>query len=469
MTGAKCEDTSSPVYDRIRNMGPGIAEFTGRVISNEVSTIHTEGPHSDRQEDFTRIAEAIEDRIARRRRAIERTAMMNQERVLEAFRHYRVADVHLRGSTGYGYNDRGREILDGIYARVFGAEAALVRPQIVSGTHALALALYGVLRPGDRLVYATGEPYDTLRTVIGEETGQSEGTLLEWGITYTQVDLTSDNRVDLEALEKVLSAAPVRMVVLQRSGGYSGRRALSVDELEQAISLVKKIQADAVVLVDNCYGEFTETREPTEVGADLAAGSLIKNPGGGLAPTGGYVVGRKDLVHAAACRLTAPGVGEEAGPTGVEWRLFYQGFFLAPHVVSQALQSAVFGAALFETLGFPTRPRWNDPRSDLVQQFDLPSAEAVLTFCQAIQSASPVDSYVVPEPWAMPGYPDPVVMAAGTFVQGGSLELSADAPMRPPYRVFVQGGLTYEHGKLAYLHAAQALRSSGFLPKSERA
>ncbi|MBX6395758.1 MAG: methionine gamma-lyase family protein [Alicyclobacillaceae bacterium] len=414
--------------------------------------------------EWRRCAEEIDRQIAPRRREIESVALANQHKVLEAFQFFRVSDVHLRGSTGYGYNDRGRELLEEVYARVFRAEAALVRPQIISGTHALTVALFGVLRPGDVLVYATGEPYDTLQTVIGE--GRSgEGTLLEWGVQYKQVNLTPDETIDLDALDRLLLAHKVRLVALQRSGGYTGRRALTVDELGEAIRLVKSRQPDAVVLVDNCYGEFTEDREPTEVGADLVAGSLIKNPGGGLAPTGGYVVGRADLVHLAACRLTAPGIGREAGPTGAEWRLFYQGLFLAPHMVSQALQCAVFGAALFERFGVPCRPRWQDPRSDLVQQFDLESPERVLAFCRAIQKASPVDSHVVPEPWDMPGYSDPVVMAAGTFVQGGSLELSADAPIRPPYRVFVQGGLTYEHGQLAYLLAAKSLQSAGLLPR----
>lgn len=416
------------------------------------------------EHEWRRCAEEIDRQIAPRRREIESVALANQHKVLEAFQFFRVSDVHLRGSTGYGYNDRGRELLEEVYARVFRAEAALVRPQIISGTHALTVALFGVLRPGDVLVYATGEPYDTLQTVIGE--GRSgEGTLLEWGVQYKQVNLTPDETIDLDALDRLLLAHKVRLVALQRSGGYTGRRALTVDELGEAIRLVKSRQPDAVVLVDNCYGEFTEDREPTEVGADLVAGSLIKNPGGGLAPTGGYVVGRADLVHLAACRLTAPGIGREAGPTGAEWRLFYQGLFLAPHMVSQALQCAVFGAALFERFGVPCRPRWQDPRSDLVQQFDLESPERVLAFCRAIQKASPVDSHVVPEPWDMPGYSDPVVMAAGTFVQGGSLELSADAPIRPPYRVFVQGGLTYEHGQLAYLLAAKSLQSAGLLPR----
>jgi cystathionine beta-lyase family protein involved in aluminum resistance len=413
---------------------------------------------------WRRCAEEIDRQIAPRRKEIEAVALANQHKVLEAFQFFRVADVHLRGSTGYGYNDRGRELLEDIYARVFRAEAALVRPQIISGTHALTLALFGVLRPGDVLVYATGEPYDTLQTVIGEG-HRGEGTLLEWGIQYKQVNLTPDETIDLDALDRLLSAHKVRIVALQRSGGYTGRRALTVDELGEAIRVVKSRQPEAVVLVDNCYGEFTEDREPTEVGADLVAGSLIKNPGGGLAPTGGYVVGRADLVHLAACRLTAPGIGREAGPTGAEWRLFYQGLFLAPHMVSQALQSAVFGAALFAQFGIPCRPGWQDPRSDLVQQFDLGSPERVLAFCRAIQKASPIDSHVVPEPWDMPGYPDPVVMAAGTFIQGGSLELSADAPIRPPYRVFVQGGLTYEHGQLAFLLAAKSLQSEGLLPR----
>ncbi|MDI3327286.1 MAG: methionine gamma-lyase family protein [Alicyclobacillaceae bacterium] len=415
---------------------------------------------------WAELADEIDRQIEPQKRQIDDIAFSNQIKVLEAFRHHRVSDVHLRGSTGYGYHDAGRETLESVYARVFRAEAALVRPQIISGTHALALAFFAVLRPGDTLIYATGEPYDTLRPVIGPPAGEGgKGSLAEWGVRYDQVERTPEDGIDLESLRRRLNRGRVRAVALQRSGGYSGHRALTIDELEEAIRLVRECRPEAVVVVDNCYGEFTELREPVEAGADLVAGSLIKNPGGGLAPTGGYVAGKRSLVELVACRLTAPGIGSEAGPTGDVLRLFFQGLYLAPHAVAQAVKSAVFGAALFERLGLPVQPRWDQRRTDLVQRFDLGSPEAVLAFCRAIQEASPVDAHVVPEPWTMPGYGDPVVMAAGTFIQGASLELSADAPIRPPYRVFAQGGLTYEHGRFAYLSAARALDAAGLLPR----
>ncbi|MEW6572110.1 MAG: methionine gamma-lyase family protein [Bacillota bacterium] len=385
-------------------------------------------------------------------RRIDGLALANQRVVLEAFRTARISDFHLRGSTGYGYGDAGRAGLEAVYARVFGAEAALVRPQIVSGTHALALCLYGVLRPGDRLLAVQGRPYDTLEAIIGGE----PGSLAEWGIEYSQIDLLPDGGLDEEAITEAVALKP-RAVLLQRSGGYSWRRGLVLKELGTIISLIKKRAPDTVVVVDNCYGEFVETHEPPAVGADLCAGSLIKNPGGGIAPTGGYVVGRKELVAMAANRLTAPGLGWEVGPTLDCQRLLCQGFFLAPHFVAEALKGAVFAARFFERLGFDVLPRFNEPRSDIVQGVCLGSPELLLSFCRGIQAASPVDAHVRPEGGPLPGYRDDVVMAAGTFVQGASLELTADAPMREPYAAYLQGGLSKEHVILGALAAARAV------------
>ena len=386
---------------------------------------------------------------------IDAVAEENTRKVLAAFQNHRVAESYFAGTTGYGYDDQGRDELDKIYAEIFGTEEALVRIQFVNGTHAITCALFGAVMPGDTLVYAVGAPYDTLQSVIGT-TGDARGTLLDYGIKYKEVGL-KDNAPDKEALAEAVRDPSVKAVVIQRSKGYSTRATLSVAEIGELAKLIKDNNPNAAVLVDNCYGEFVETLEPTQVGADLVVGSLIKNPGGGLAPTGGYIAGRADLVQAAAQRLTVPGIGGECGCTMGNNRALYQGLFMAPHVVAQAVKTAVFAAKLMELLGYETEPKSDQIRHDIIQMISLNTPEAVCKFCRGIQSGSPVDSYVTPEPWAMPGYDDQVIMAAGAFIQGASIELSADAPMRPPYTVYLQGGLTYESGKTGILLAAEEL------------
>jgi len=419
------------------------------------------GPRSDATMRFSakllQAADEVERQIDGRLREIDLLAEQNQWKVIEAFRRHRVSSFHFAGSTGYGYHDAGRETLDRVFADVVGAEAAIVRPQIVSGTHAIAVALFGVLRPGDELV-SVGPPYDTLRTVLAG--GPGTGSLADWGIRYAEVPLDAAGRPDWAALRRVLTPK-TKVVALQRSRGYGRRSPLSVRELGEIADFVHGVQRDAVVFVDNCYGEFTEPTEPTEAGADLMAGSLIKNPGGGLAPTGGYIAGKAHWVRQAAERLTVPGVGGEVGPTLDLMRSLFQGLYFAPHCVGQALKGAVFAAALCERLGLETSPRWDEPRTDLIQAIRLPDAEALVAFVRGIQEAGAVDSHVAPEPEPMPGYRDAVVMAAGTFVQGATLELSADAPLREPYEVYFQGGLTYAHAKLGILTALQRLMDEG--------
>ncbi|MCF8566960.1 methionine gamma-lyase family protein [Alicyclobacillus tolerans] len=375
-------------------------------------------------------------------RSIEQVARANQRKVLEAFWHERVAESDFNGSTGYGLDDEGRDKLERIYARVFEAQAALVRPQIFSGTHALRLGLFGVLRPGQNVVFATGNPYDTLEAVVGLR--QAVGSLSEWGVSHKVVPMSVDGSLDLEAVVQAIDSQ-TKVVMFQRSRGYSDRPALTIHQLETAFRRIRPLYPDVVLAVDNCYGEFVEELEPTAVGADLAMGSLIKNPGGGIATTGGYLVGKQEWIEQAAAQLTAPGIGREAAPTHDFLRSFYQGLFLAPHVVSQALKGSVLAARVFEKLGLTVSPRWNEPRSDLILSVDFEDEKRLLNFCRSVQNSAPVDSYVVPQAAPMAGYADPVVMAAGAFVQGGSLELSADAPLRPPYRGYFQGGLTYEH------------------------
>ncbi|MFZ5824404.1 MAG: aminotransferase class I/II-fold pyridoxal phosphate-dependent enzyme [Bacillota bacterium] len=389
--------------------------------------------------------------------AVDERVLLNQAKVLRAFQEAGVADIHFAASTGYGYSDIGREKIEEVFARTFGTESALVRVQFASGTHAIAAGLFGALRPGDRLVAAAGTPYDTLRQVIHG----APGCLTEWGVAYEEVPLLPEGAVDLEAVSR--AAVGARCVFVQRSRGYSLRPTLSVAEIGEIIRAVKAANPEAVVVVDNCYGEFVEEREPSEVGADLTCGSLIKNPGGGIAPTGGYVAGRSDLVERAAARLIAPGIGLEVGANLGVNRLLLQGFFLAPHVTGQALQGAQFTAAFFSRLGFGVRPAYDAERSDLVQAVELGSAGGLVAFCEAVQRSSPVDAHVRPEPWDMPGYTDQVIMAAGTFVQGSSIELSADGPMRPPYAAYFQGGLTREHVIYAALNAANELAGRGIL------
>ncbi len=396
--------------------------------------------------------ENIKDTFAQ----IDQTAEYNQLKVMGAFSRHRVSEAHLGLSTGYGYDDLGRDTLEKIYADVFGTESALVRHSIVSGTHAICSCLFGILRPGDILVSATGAPYDTLEEIIGKR-GNGNGSLKEWGIDYIEVSLTADGKIDKEKLGQVLKNKRVKMVELQRSKGYAWRESFTVEELADAIDFIKNCRADVVVMVDNCYGEFVQTIEPTNIGADIIAGSLIKNPGGGLALTGGYLAGKQSLVEQVSYRLTSPGIGAEVGASLGQNRNMYQGFFMAPHTVAQSLKTAVFAAEIFSLLGFDVAPTTREKRGDIIQAVKLNSAENLCAFCQGIQRGAPIDSFVVPEPWDMPGYSDKVIMAAGAFVSGASIEISADGPLRNPFAAYMQGGLTYESGKLSVLCAADKI------------
>jgi cystathionine beta-lyase family protein involved in aluminum resistance len=411
-----------------------------------------------------RLRDAVEtaERLAEPEcKRIDRLIDRNQWKTIQAFQKYKVSDFHFSGSTGYGYNDRGRETLDEVYAAVFGAEAGLVRPHFASGTHTISTALFGVLRPGDELLFLTGSPYDTLHKVIGKQ-GDGTGSLRDWGITCTVIPLLEDGAVDWAGVEAAWSPR-VKVAAMQRSRGYEWRPSFTVKQLGDMVERVKALNPNVITFLDNCYGEFTEESEPTEVGVDLMAGSLIKNPGGGLAPTGGYVVGRKAYVDLAAYRLTAPGIGSEVGSMLGTTRALFQGLFLAPHTVGQALKGAVFAAALFHALGLVSHPRWDDPRSDIIQAVRFDTAAQLIAFVQSIQRASAVDAHVVPEPWDMPGYEHPVIMAAGTFIQGGSLELSADAPIREPFTAYMQGGLTYSHVKIGVISAIKRMMVESIL------
>ncbi len=406
------------------------------------------------------LGEEVEASLKERFDSIDRTAEYNQIKVLSAMQKNRVAEAHFSGSTGYGYNDLGRETLEQIYADVFHAEAALVRPQITCGTHALAVALSANLRPGDELLSPVGRPYDTLEEVIGIR--PSKGSLKEYGVSYAQADLKEDGSFDFDAIGRAINAR-TRMATIQRSKGYAARPTLSVSAIGELVAFLKSKKPDIICMVDNCYGEFTETVEPTEVGADLCVGSLIKNPGGGLAPCGGYIVGREEYVEQAAFRLSAPGLGKEVGASLGLSQTFYQGFFLAPTVTAGAVKGAIFAAALYEKLGFSAFPSSKTERHDIIQAVDLGSPEALKAFCLGIQAAAPVDSFVTPEPWAMPGYDSDVIMAAGAFVQGSSIELSADGPLKPPYTVFFQGGLTWYHAKTGILSSAEKLLEANLI------
>ena len=405
-------------------------------------------------EKVLKFARETEAALKERFEEIDGVAEYNQLKVIKAMQEARVSDIHFAGTTGYGYNDLGRDTLEEVYARAFHGEDALVRPQLISGTHALTVALSGNLRPGDEILSPVGKPYDTLEEVIGIR--DAVRSLKEFGITYSQVDLLPDGSFDFEGIRKAINER-TKLVEIQRSKGYATRPTLSVARIGELISFIKSIKPDVICMVDNCYGEFVETTEPTQVGADLIMGSLIKNPGGGLAPMGGYVAGRRDLVECAATRMTVPGIGRECGASLGNNRALYQGLFLAPHTVAQATKTAVFAAKVMELLGYRTDPMSQEIRHDIIQMIHLETPEAVERFCHGIQSGAPVDSYVTPVPWDMPGYDCPVIMAAGAFIQGASIELSADAPMRPPYTVYLQGGLTYESGKLGILLAADAL------------
>lgn len=407
-----------------------------------------------------KFSEEVENSLKERFAAVDRVAECNQLKVIKAMQEARVSDIHFAATTGYGYNDLGRDTLEEVYARTFHGEDALVRPQLISGTHALTVALSGNLRPGDEILSPVGKPYDTLEEVIGIR--DSVGSLKEFGITYRQVDLLENGEFDFENIRKAINEK-TKLIEIQRSKGYDTRPTLSVKKIGEVIAFIKEIKPDVICMVDNCYGEFVETIEPTDVGADMIVGSLIKNPGGGLAPIGGYIVGRKDCVERAAYRLTAPGLGKEVGATlGVSQSL-YQGLFLSPTVVASALKGAIFAANIYEKLGFDVVPNGTESRHDIIQAITFGTPEGVIKFCEGIQAAAPVDSFVTPEPWAMPGYDSDVIMAAGAFVQGSSIELSADAPIKPPYAVYFQGGLTWYHAKLGILMSMQRLLDAGII------
>lgn len=394
---------------------------------------------------------SVDEKIAGRLKEIQEIALNNQEKVLRAFRENSVAESHFLASTGYGNDDTGRDVLEAVYAQVFGTEAALVRPQFVSGTHTLSTALFGVLRPGDELLYITGKPYDTLQEVIGIA-GNGIGSLKEYNIGYDKVDLLEDGSVDFDGVKNKITDK-TKVVAIQRSRGYAGRASFTIEKIKEMCGFVKEINSDIIIFVDNCYGEFAELVEPTQVGADLMAGSLIKNPGGGIAKTGGYIAGKADLVEKCAYRLTAPGIGGEEGAMLGNVSDMLQGFFMAPHTTAQAIQGAIFTAALLEEYDVASSPKWDDPRTDLIQLIEMGSKAAMITFAVAIQQFSPVDSFVAPVPSPMAGYEDDIIMAAGTFVQGASIELSCDGPIREPYALYLQGGLTYEHVKIAVANA----------------
>ncbi len=403
------------------------------------------------------LARQAEEEIRPQFERVDRIAMLNTRKVMTAFQDNKVSDSCFAGTTGYGYDDLGREVLDKVYAQVFCTEAALVRIGFVNGTHALSAALFGILKPGDTLLSVTGLPYDTLRNAIGIE-GDCHGSLKFYGINYRQVDL-KNGEADLNAIKAALADRSISAVLIQRSRGYENRKALSAEEIGEICSAVKSVAPNVTVMVDNCYGEFTGEHEPTEYGVDIMAGSLIKNPGGGLAPTGGYIVGRKDLVENAAMRLTTPGIGGECGASLGNNRLLFQGFFMAPHIVAQAIKTVTFCSAMMKKIGFESSPAPDEARNDIIQMVTLKNAENMKKFCHGVQAGAPVDSYVTPEPWQMPGYNVPVIMAAGAFVQGSSIELSADGPMREPYTLYVQGGITYESGKLGIMMAVNEMLS----------
>lgn len=396
---------------------------------------------------------------------IDELTEYNQQKVLSAFIRNRVDETDFNTTTGYGYSDKGREKLDMLVADIFGAESAIIRAgALASGTHTLAVCLYGILRPNDTMLCVTGTPYDTLHSTIGlngKNTG--DGTLADFGINYAQVDLTENDEIDYEAVEKSASDKSVRMVYIQRSRGYSLRHTISIDEIEKVCEIVHRVNKRAIVMVDNCYGEFTEKKEPTEVGADLIAGSLIKNAGGGIAPSGGYIAGRRDLVELCGYRLTTPGLGTELGATLGQNRNIFMGLFNSPHVVGEAMKTAVFAASLFTELGFKVTPEVNETRHDIIQAICLENSENLIAFCQGLQKGAPVDSYVTPEPWDMPGYDSQVIMSAGAFTSGSSIELSADAPLREPYAVWMQGGLNFHSGKLGVMLAAEEMNKRGLL------
>lgn len=414
------------------------------------------------EEDVFDFCDSIQKGLKDRFRQIDEIAEYNQMKVIRAMENNRVSAACFEATTGYGYDDLGRDTLEAVYAEVFGAEAALVRPQITCGTHALTVALSAILRPGDELLSPVGKPYDTLEGVIGIKEDNPPGSLKEFGISYRQVDLLEDGSFDFEGIRNALNEK-TKLVTIQRSKGYATRKTLSVERIGKLISFIKSIRPEVICMVDNCYGEFVEITEPTQAGADLCVGSLIKNAGGGLAPIGGYIVGKEKYIGLCAYRLTAPGLGKEVGATLGVNQTFFQGFFLAPVVTAEALKGAVFAANIYETLGFSVIPDKSEPRHDIIQAVTLGSPEAVIAFCQGIQAASPVDSHVAPEPYAMPGYHSDVIMAAGAFIQGSSIELSADGPMEPPYAVYFQGGLTWYHARYGITMSLQYMKNAGLV------
>jgi cystathionine beta-lyase family protein involved in aluminum resistance len=425
-------------------------------ISNKIDYIAVEDYNINT--DIIKISKKVIEKVQPVIKNIENIAEFNQLKVLAAMKRSFLSDYHLTDSTGYGYNDTGRETIDEVYKTIFRAEDALVRPQIVSGTHAITLCLLGILRPGDELLSATGTPYDTLKDVIY---GDNCGSLKDYSIKYREADLT-DGKPDYKAIKKNINEN-TKMVLIQRSRGYSTRPSLNIKEIQRLIEYIKSLKHDVVCFVDNCYGEFVDTEEPIEIGADLCAGSLIKNPGGGIAPTGGYVVGKSELVEQCSYRLSAPGLDKNCGPSLFTNRLIAQGLFYAPMIVGEALKGAVFTAGIMEQVGFGVSPKYNEKRSDIVTAVMLRDKDALINFCRGVQKAGPVDSHVTPEPWAMPGYDHQVIMAGGSFIQGSSIEFSADAPLREPYTVYIQGGLSYSHVKLGILSGLQALVDSGNL------
>jgi len=407
------------------------------------------------------LSEDVEKELKEIFEKIDRIKEYNQYKVLHAMQVNKLSDVHFNWNTGYGYNDSGRDVLENIYKTVFNTEDAIVRPTIVSGTHALTLCLTGILNPGDEMISATGAPYDTLEGVIGKRKSKGK-TLIDYGVKYKEISFTEEGDVDIKNVINSITQ-DTKMVYIQRSTGYGWRKALSIDTIKELTREVKKVNKEIIVMVDNCYGEFLDILEPTDVGVDIMAGSLIKNPGGGLAIAGGYIVGKKPLVELISYRMTAPGVGKECGLTFGLTRSILQGLFLAPKVVSEALKGAVFCSRIFEKLGFEVCPKWNDSRNDIVQAIKLNSADNVIAFCEGVQYAAPVDSFITPIPWEMPGYDNKVIMAAGAFIQGSSIELSADAPIREPYIAYFQGGLTYEHSRLGVLKGIQVMYEKGLI------
>lgn len=412
---------------------------------------------SDKIYDYSNdILEGLKERFDN----IDKNAEYNQLKVINAMQKNRVAEMHLSGTTGYGYNDSGRDILEQVYADIFKTESALVRPQITCGTHALNVALSANLRPGDELLSPVGKPYDTMDEIIGIR--PSKGSLKEYGVTYSQVDLLADGSFDYNGIKQAINSR-TKLVTIQRSKGYASRPTLSVERIGELIRFIKNIKPDVICMVDNCYGEFVERIEPSQAGADMVVGSLIKNPGGGLAPCGGYIAGTKECVEQAAFRLSSPGLGKEVGATLGVNSSFYQGLFLAPTVVAGALKGAIFAANAYEKLGFKVIPDGKEPRYDIIQAVELGSDKGLIAFCKGIQAAAPVDSFVTPEPWAMPGYDSDVIMAAGAFVSGSSIELSADGPLKPPYSVYFQGGLTWYHAKLGIMMSMQKMSDAGLI------